>query len=274
VFVLVRFDSKTSGEEFELIFLFLSTAVNTFLSYLPNKKATKTSSGLNLREIPVLLETFGSVIPANQGGIASPASTSFSTNPNKHVHITHLIALLQTSLQGYYNPMNRKVKEDEKEMYLKIMIDLENWSLAPAQASSGRASAGLGLGNSPFYQEEEGHSSPSAKSVSRKSSFLANISSANQQRRAGSPPPPLPSTPSFASSSNVSLASGDSMVRTPLGDEMARKMQGIESGLDLVDVVRRVFGVSKEKIGQDLEGLKRAGLDEKVSSMLVRYTEK
>jgi hypothetical protein len=36
------------------------------------------------------------------------------------------------------------------------------------------------------------------------------------------------------------------------------------SPLDLIDVVRRVFGINKDKINHDLDSLRRAGLDEKV----------
>lgn len=38
------------------------------------------------------------------------------------------------------------------------------------------------------------------------------------------------------------------------------------SGVDLIDVVRRVWGVDGAKLRSDLDALKRAGLDEKVRS--------
>lgn len=243
-------------------------AVNTFLSYLPNKKATKTASGLNLREISVLLETFSSVLPSSDGGMTSP-TTSKSVNPQKHVHITHLIAVLSMCLQGFYNPMNRKLKDEDKEMYLRIMTELDLWSLRPETAARERQQSQSFYGDlaSPNSEPE----SPSARTVSRKSSFISSMG-----RKNATTPPPMPSTPSFASSS-VSLASEGSIDtpwdRSPSrgsshnGREKDRKGSLVNdsgSPLDLIDVVRRVFGINKDKINHDLDSLRRAGLDEKV----------
>lgn len=40
---------------------------------------------------------------------------------------------------------------------------------------------------------------------------------------------------------------------------------GETTAVDLVDVVRRVWGIDGSRLRSDLDGLKRAGLDEKVS---------
>ena len=248
-------------------------AINTFLSYLPNKKATKTTTGLNLREISVLLETFSSILPSTDGGITSP-SKSFGVSPQKHIHVTHLIAVLSTCLQGFYSPMNRKPKEEDKEMHLRIMNELDLYSLRPEVAARERQQSQSFYGDMPSPGSEP--ESPSAKTVSRKSSFISNIG----RSKNGTAPPPMPSTPSFASSS-VSLAS-DGSIDTPWdrspsrgssqnGREQDRKGSLVtESGspVDLIDVVRRVFAIPKDKINHDLDALRRAGLDEKVSLLV------
>jgi hypothetical protein len=242
-------------------------AINTFLSYLPSKKATKTASGLNLREISVLLETFSSVLPSIGGGITSPTLNG-TVNPQKHIHITHLIAVLSTCLQGFYSPMNRKLKEEDKEMHLRIMTELDLWSLRPETAARERQQSQSFYGDlaSPNLEPE----SPNARTVSRKSSFISSMSRKNAST------PPMPTTPSFASSSASLMSDGsiDTLWdRSPSGgnfhngreqDRKGSLVNDSGSPVDLIDVVRRVFAISKDKINHDLDTLRRAGLDEKV----------
>lgn len=247
----------------------LAPAINTFLSYLPNKKATKTATGLNLREISVLLETFSSVLPFTDGGFSS-LGTKSGVNPQKHVHVTHMIAVLSTCLQGFYNPMKRKPKDEDREMHLRIMNELDMYSLRPEEAARQPSPSFYGDVTSPGTEAE----SPSAKSVSRKSSFISNLG----QRKSTISPPPMPTTPSFGSS-NASLVSDDSFntpydrspSRSSFGREQDRKGSLVnESGtpVDMIDVVRRVFAIPKDKINHDLDALRRAGLDEKVSFLM------
>ena len=216
-----------------------------------------------------------------------PTTTTTTTpaNPHKHIHVTHLIALLSTALQGFYNPMNRKLKDEDREMHLRIMNELDRWSLRPDPAEERSRSqsiyspgeAAMAAGEPPGSS-----SSPNAKSVSRKSSFLSGM---NRKRDMITPPPmPTPGgTPSFASSS-ASLISDASSLDTPsslsAGERspsrgssvggQAGKVQGgggrggTRSEVNLIDVVRRVFGVDVDRLNHDLDGLKRAGLDEKV----------
>jgi len=240
---------------------------------------------MNLREISTLLETFSSVLPSVEGGMTSPkpASAAHTANPHKHIHVTHLIALLSTALQGFYNPMNRKLKDEDREMHLRIMNELDSWTLRPDPQES--RSQSQSIYGDPMGGEPGLGSSPNAKSVSRKSSFLSGM---NRKRGEMGTPPPLPSptpgagTPSFASSSSTSLIS-DGSLDTPLlspgersqsrgslgGHEARRKSSAggrgeTRSEVNLIDVVRRVFGVDTDRLNHDLDGLRRAGLDEKV----------
>lgn len=252
--------------------LTIAVAVNTFLSHLPNKKATKTNSGTNLRYIPSLIDAFtnaylsaSSLQPSLRRGtstfsisLPNTADTSPTrpTNGGDHkaVHVAHFIALLQQAIANHYSPLNKKVDEKEREHCSKLRVELDYWA-------------------SMQEKDRGGISSPDER-MSRLS-----LSVSTQYTPTSPLIPPVPALPAayLSTPSSKAPASPPHGIFTPAG--MSRVVSqsstttssaksavgfGETTTVDLVDVVRRVWGIDGARLRSDLDGLKRAGLDEKV----------
>ncbi|KAK8843517.1 hypothetical protein IAR55_007177 [Kwoniella newhampshirensis] len=97
------------------------TAVGSFLSLI--KKGTKTPSGLNLREVPTLLEAFTASVPAPGPGSAPV-----------HVHQSHLLQLLYNSLprSSYFSPIARPQTEKDRDLLFRLRAEVQSYMLAPS----------------------------------------------------------------------------------------------------------------------------------------------
>nr|XP_019009601.1 cytoplasmic protein [Kwoniella pini CBS 10737]OCF48382.1 cytoplasmic protein [Kwoniella pini CBS 10737] len=155
------------------------TSVITFLGL--TKKGTKTPSGLNLREVPTLLEAFTQSIPPNVPGSA-PA----------HAHQSHLLQLLYNSLprSSFFSPLAKPQTEKDRDFLFRLRAEVQSYMLSaspnPEQdsASSG-LSMGMGMTNGPITP-----TSP-PQSVRRKSSAigLGRISTHSQDSVKRKPSP-------------------------------------------------------------------------------------
>jgi hypothetical protein len=263
------------------------TAVNTCLSHLPNKKATKTNSGTNLRYVPSLIESFGSAylaassltpalrrgtsvsisLPNTAGGTSPVRSGTNVQGDPKAVHLAHFIALLQTAVTNHYSPLNKKIDDRERDACNKVRFELEYYaslqeprgndrvragsSTEPEDVRFSRLSISSANGSSPLSPSLSIPPVPSVPSAYRSTSFT--------NKSAGSPPSSPQSVISgLATPSQMSTAA--SSVRSGITSTFAET-----TGADLIDVVRRVWGIDGAKLRSDLEALKRAGLDEKAS---------
>ncbi|KAL7418776.1 hypothetical protein Q5752_006459 [Cryptotrichosporon argae] len=117
-------------------------AVGGFLA-LVGKKGTKTNSGLNMREVPTLLETFTSCLPP-PGPQCAPA----------HVHQSHLLQLLYDFFKksSHFSPLVRAQSEKDRDLLFRLRAEVQSYMLAPSPdpsssdhpaspASTGRASS-------------------------------------------------------------------------------------------------------------------------------------
>ncbi|WVQ81673.1 hypothetical protein IAT38_003798 [Cryptococcus sp. DSM 104549] len=97
------------------------TAVAAFLGMV--KKGTKTPSGLNLREVPTLLEAFTQVIPSPGPGCA-PA----------HMHQSHLLQLLYNTLprSSHFSPLARPQSEKDRDHLFRLRAEVQSYMLAPS----------------------------------------------------------------------------------------------------------------------------------------------
>lgn len=274
--------------------------MNTLLSHLPNKKATKTNSGTNLRYIPSLIDAFTNAYvsasasasplkrgtgiyissPNTAGGISPTRPVVNQTSDEKSVHVIHFIALLQTALSNHYSPLNKKVDEKDREMFAKLQAELDNYVSNPEH-----------LGD----RVRPGTSPTSTDTRMSRLSFSSANSSAPLSPQMDTSIPPVPALPSAYLYSHASQRRSPSAPTTPLDasprsahsriptpTEMSRVASqtstatsykssfggGFEesAGVDLVDVVRRIWNIEGEKLKTDLDSLRRAGLDEKVSN--------
>lgn len=109
------------------------SAIKNFTGII--KKGSKTPSGLNLREIPTLLEVFTSYIPPAGPGCAA-----------KHVHQSHFLQLLYNVLprSSYFSPMTRTQTQKEKELLARLRTEVQSYMLAPSPLPNADiASSGL-----------------------------------------------------------------------------------------------------------------------------------
>ncbi|WRT68812.1 uncharacterized protein IL334_005792 [Kwoniella shivajii] len=148
---LLEFWGTLANEEGDHVW---KSAVVSFLGLI--KKGTKTPSGLNLREVPTLLEAFTSSIPPSVPG-STPA----------HVHQSHLLQLLYNSLprSSFFSPIAKPQTEKDRDFLFRLRAEVQSYMLAPSPnpevdtASSGlpimpasppqsvrRKSSGIGLG--------------------------------------------------------------------------------------------------------------------------------
>ncbi|TYJ51197.1 hypothetical protein B9479_008245, partial [Cryptococcus floricola] len=102
------------------------TAVGAFLGMI--KKGTKTPSGLNLREIPTILEAFTSNIP--------PPSPTCAP---QHTHQSHLLQLLYNTLprSSHFSPMSRAQTDKDKELLSRLRSEVQSYMLAPSPNPAG-----------------------------------------------------------------------------------------------------------------------------------------
>ncbi|WVQ64082.1 uncharacterized protein L199_002241 [Kwoniella botswanensis] len=98
-----------------------STTAN-FLGLI--KKGTKTPSGLNLREVPTLLEAFTQSIPPSTGPALSPA----------HIHQSHLLQLLYNSLprSSFFSPLAKPQTEKDRDFLFRLRAEVQSYMLAPS----------------------------------------------------------------------------------------------------------------------------------------------
>jgi hypothetical protein len=253
------------------------SAVNTFLSHLPNKKATKTNSGTNLRYLPSLIDAFSnaylsasSLTPSLRRGtttfsisLPNTADTSPTRPSNggdsKSVHVAHFIALLQQAITNHYSPLNKKMDDKERDQLSKLRIELDFWASLQeggdrtgGDSSSDERLSRLSLNTSTFPPASPSPSIPPVPALP--SAYLGSP----QSTKAPASPPYGIFTPGMSrvvSQSSTTTGSGKSTSSVGFG----------ETSVDLVDVVRRVWGIEGSRLRSDLDGLKRAGLDEKVS---------
>ncbi|KAJ9107899.1 hypothetical protein QFC19_002642 [Naganishia cerealis] len=295
------------------------TTVNTLLSHLPNKKATKTNSGTNLRFVPSLIDAFtnaylsassstspirratlGSISSPNTAMGISPTQSSINQqNDEKAVHVLHFIGLLHTALCNHYSPLNKKIESKDREILAKLQTELEFHTAAlHDHHPSGIRSAARSSFSGPQRLSFSSSTSPSSAPLSPPttsippvptlpSAYLYSPSTAASQKRTSTttvsaPPSPLESSPRSAhsrlpttTSTEMSrVASQTSTVTTASSYKTSFSGSGRggggsggafedSAGCDLVDVVRRLWGVDGDKLRVDLDGLRRAGLDEK-----------
>lgn len=221
--------------------------VTGFMSTLPSKKAaaTKTMSGANLREIPVLLECFSSHIPDSTSGIPPSPGFAASRSPrqlpplggssvHKHTQVAHLCSLLGNSLHVYFTAGNRKLTEADRELHARIQAEIDQYSLQDGErsASFGGRSADGNLSSSPVSE---------SPSMFGESAYSTDVTTPSSHIKSPNGLAPIP------------------LIRTDT-QMSARKAS---DHVDLIDVVRRVFGVDSLRLGRDLESLKRAGLNER-----------
>ncbi|ODO07655.1 cytoplasmic protein [Cryptococcus wingfieldii CBS 7118] len=102
------------------------TAVGAFLGMI--KKGTKTPSGLNLREIPTILEAFTSNIP--------PPSPTCAP---QHTHQSHLLQLLYNTLprSSHFSPMSRAQTDKDRELLSRLRSEVQSYMLAPSPNPAG-----------------------------------------------------------------------------------------------------------------------------------------
>nr|XP_019047884.1 cytoplasmic protein [Kwoniella bestiolae CBS 10118]OCF26814.1 cytoplasmic protein [Kwoniella bestiolae CBS 10118] len=87
------------------------------------KKGTKTPSGLNLREVPTLLEAFTqSILPSGPG--STPA----------HIHQSHLLQLLYNSLprSSFFSPLAKPQTEKDRDFLFRLRAEVQSYMLAPS----------------------------------------------------------------------------------------------------------------------------------------------
>lgn len=232
--------------------------VSGFMSTLPAKKsaATKTTSGANLREIPVLLECFSSHIPDSASGIppspgyvagrsprqSVPIPSSGGGSVHKHTQVAHLCSLLGNSLHAYFTAGNRKLSDADRDLHARIQAEIDQYSLNDGERSTG----GFGGGGGGRSADGNLSSSPVSESPSMfgESAYSTDVTTPSSQLK------------SPTSAGPFQLARSDTQMSSPGG----RK---VKDHVDLIDVVRRVFGIDSLRLGRDLESLKRAGLNER-----------
>jgi hypothetical protein len=201
------------------------TAVNTLISHLASKKATKTPSGLNLREVPNLLEAFSTTLPVSNGTAKSLHQNS-NSDANHH-HQAHLLSLLLQSLQTWFSPLGKNSSEKDRDLHFRLRAEIEGYCLPEDE------------------RESTSTSTPAASSSRRRGSSIVSGKS---------------SPPSSPSSFNVGIPPVPPLPGSASGRRNTREMLH----MDLVEVVGRVFGVGKNKLERDLDQLKRGGIDERV----------
>ncbi|WWC91481.1 uncharacterized protein L201_006427 [Kwoniella dendrophila CBS 6074] len=105
--------SNEEGDQF-----WKSTTTN-FLGLV--KKGTKTPSGLNLREVPTLLEAFTQSIPPSVPG-STPA----------HAHQSHLLQLLYNSLprSSYFSPLAKPQTEKDRDFLFRLRAEVQSYMLS------------------------------------------------------------------------------------------------------------------------------------------------
>ncbi|OCF44431.1 cytoplasmic protein [Kwoniella heveanensis CBS 569] len=97
------------------------SAVTSFLGLI--KKGTKTPSGLNLREVPTLLEAFTASIPP-----PVPGSTPV------HAHQSHFLQLLYNSLprSSFFSPIAKPQTEKDRDFLFRLRAEVQTYMLAPS----------------------------------------------------------------------------------------------------------------------------------------------
>lgn len=208
-------------------------------------------------------------LPNTAGGTSPVRSGTSLQGDSKAVHLAHFIALLHTAITNYYSPLNKKIDDREREVFTKIRVELDYYASLQEQGGNDRVRAGssepddirfsrLSIssanGSAPLSPSSTIPPVPSVPSAYRSSSF--------GNKTAGSPPASPQSvisglaTPSQMSTTASSVKSGNVSIFTET------------TGADLIDVVRRVWGVDGAKLRSDMDALKRAGLDERVRGRL------
>ncbi|KAJ9121626.1 hypothetical protein QFC22_002246 [Naganishia vaughanmartiniae] len=272
------------------------TTVNTLLSHLPNKKATKTNSGTNLRYIPSLIDAFANAYvsasasvsplkratgifissPNTVGGISPTRPAATQLGDEKSVHVIHFIALLQTALSNHFSPLNKKVDEKDREMFAKLQAELDNY-VSTQDFHGDRVRPGTSpTSNDPRMSRLSFSSVNNSAPLSPPLSSIPPVpalpsaylySPASQKRTSSAPTSPLDASPRSAHS-RIPTPTEMSRVASQTSTATSYKSSfsgGFEdpAGVDLVEVVRRTWNVDGEKLKADLDSLRRAGLDEK-----------
>lgn len=273
--------------------------MNTLLSHLPNKKATKTNSGTNLRFVPSLIDAFtdayvsasasasplkrGTSIfisaPNTAGGLSPTRPAANHSGDEKPGHVIHFIALLQIALSNHYSPLNKKVDEKDREMYAKLQAELDSYvsnlehlgdrvrpGTSPTSNDSRMSRLSFSSANSSAPLSPPMTSIPPVPALP--SAYLH--SPASQKKTSSPPTSPLDASPRSAHS-RIPTPTEMSRVASQTSTATSYKSSfggGFEesAGFDLVDVVRRTWNIDGDKLKTDLDSLRRAGLDEKVSS--------
>lgn len=143
---LLEFWGTLGAEEGDLGW---ESAVKGFASII--KKGSKTASGLNLREIPTLLEGEYSTIHESHRTNSGPVFSSYipPAGPGcaaKHVHQSHFLQLLYNVLprSSYFSPMARTQTEKEKELLARLRTEVQSYMLSPSPLpNADTASSGL-----------------------------------------------------------------------------------------------------------------------------------
>ncbi|KIR25299.1 cytoplasmic protein [Cryptococcus deuterogattii 99/473] len=143
---LLEFWGTLGAEEGDLGW---ESTVKGFTSII--KKGSKTASGLNLREIPTLLEGEYSTIHESHRTNSRPVFSSYipPAGPGcaaKHVHQSHFLQLLYNVLprSSYFSPMTRTQTEKEKELLARLRTEVQSYMLSPSPLpNADTASSGL-----------------------------------------------------------------------------------------------------------------------------------
>ena len=96
-------------------------------------KGTKTGSGMNLREIPTLLDAFSSCVPPT-----SPA----------HIHQSHFLNLLYNSLprSSWFSPLARTQTDKDKDLLFRLRAEVQTYMLPVSPDPGARSPEMGGLG--------------------------------------------------------------------------------------------------------------------------------
>jgi len=203
-------------------------AVGSFLGNI--RKGTKTPSGLNLREIPVLLECECSLrkMFVDNSTLTSGFTQAIPPSAPSHQHQSHFLQLLSNSLprSGYFSPIARNQSEKDRDLLFRLRAEISSYMLS----------------SSPNPAEDlvaAGFHSPAPKSPTPRSSPMLGRTTSSQSGTSGLGGSGVP--------------------------EIKRKPSPLWLGDEMVDTVGMVWNVGRDGLEKDTEETKRAGRLEQVS---------
>lgn len=212
---------------------------------------------------------FSISLPNTAGGESPPRPVAGLQGDSKTIHVAHFIALLQTAITNHYSPLNKKIDDKDRDQFSKLRVELEYYASLQEQGGNDRARAASSSGSDDHRMSRlslnSGNGSPKSPSLSIPpvpALPTAYLGSPQSNRTAGA----TPSSPPFGLFNPAGMSRVVSHSSTTTGSGRSASGVGFSEtpGVDLVDVVRRMWGIEGPRLRSDLDGLKRAGLDERV----------